>query len=135
MGEGVCDVETDSEVSFVWVPVGLVPIPDSDPDPVPDVDVCCVVCEDRVLKILLLSSFANCDAPPLPPPEVVLVLAAAAVGLVSFFVDTNMIREKVSLTGRAMHDIMFIISSYADIDFDATPTTLSPREVEVVYRP
>jgi hypothetical protein len=105
----VCDVETESEVSFVWLPVGLVPTPD--PDPVPVADVCCVVCEDKVLKILLLSSRAICDAPPPPPLAVALVLVVAVVGLESFFVDTSMILENVSLTGRAMHDIMFIISS------------------------
>lgn len=130
----MCDVDTESELSFVWVPVGLVPTPDPDPvpTPVPDDVVCCVECEDKVLKILLLSSLANCDAPP-PPPLVVAVVLVLVVGLVSFFVDTNMILENVSLTGRAMHDIMFMISSYADIDFDATPTTLSPGELVVVY--
>ena len=129
-------METESEVSFVWLPVGLVPTPDPDPvstpAPVPDDVVCCVECVDKVLKILLLSSLANCDAPPPPPPPLVLALVLV-VGLESFFVDTNMILENVSFTGLAMHDIMFIISSYADIDFDATPTTLSPRELVVVY--
>ena len=78
-------------ISFGLLPVGLVPIPVPIPTPDADAVVCCVEWEDNVLKILLLSSLAHCDAAP--------AVAETALGGVVFLVDTSIILEKVNFTG------------------------------------